>query len=436
MSVIVVKLNLGCGTEYKTGYVNIDAYDLTVADRAMEVTDLDYNDGEVESIDASQLIEHLGLIHSLYALSEWFRVLRPGGTLLIETPDLETSFKEYLRGNSESQRELLTWIYGFDALGMQHKLCFSFRMLESSLKRVGFREIKKKNFLSFHNEPVMQVACEKPHQFQPYKTVARFRKELLRRKLVDIDNQLAARATESFIDLLSFALDDYLKKGRSSSLEDMVVNGAVHSPLMVQVFLNICVDEGLVDHIKVEGYLRVLERLELLGLPDYLFNSLKMAPISAGEQERLFKNTCDLGRNIVRMMLSSCHTTVTCAETLENYEPSGHDQRVGFFSEDLTKQKAYVLHAVGRKHFALGRYNEAIGQFRESVSLYRDDPICFWNLARALAAEGFFLDATEHYKNALKLKNRLNPLYAQNIERTWKEELSICYSKAGRRNVL
>jgi predicted SAM-dependent methyltransferase len=430
-----MKLNLGCGTEYKTGYINIDAYDLTVADRAIEVTDLDYEDGEVESIDATQLIEHLGFIRSVYALSEWFRVLRPGGTLLIETPDLETSFKEYLRGNSESQRELLTWIYGFDAPGMQHKFCFSFRMLESSLKRIGFVGIKKNSFLTFRNEPVMRVVCEKPYQFQTHQTVARFRKELLRRKLVDIDNQMAARARESFIDLLLTALDSYLKKGRNSSLEDMVVNGAIHSPIMVQVFLNICLNEGLVDQTEVEEYQKVLQRLELLSLPDYLFDSLKKAPILAGEQERVFKKTCDLGRNIVRRLLSPCDARGTTAETLENHKPSGHDQGVGFFSEDLAKQKAYVLHAVGRKYFALGRYNEAIDQFRESVNLYRDDPVCFWNLARALAAEGFYLDAIEHYENALKLRNRLNPLYAQSIERTWKEELSICFSKAGRRNV-
>lgn len=129
-----MKLNLGCGRYYKAGYVNIDAYDTTVADLIMDATDLDFQDNSVEIIEAYQLIEHFGYIRSFYALSEWFRVLEPKGTLIIETPDLETSFKKYIKGSRKIREGLLFWIYGCDETGMEHRFGFPFFVIESLLK--------------------------------------------------------------------------------------------------------------------------------------------------------------------------------------------------------------------------------------------------------------------------------------------------------------
>ena len=88
-----MKLNLGCGGNYKKGYLNVDAFDDTVADEIMSATNLKIEDNKVDEIIADQLIEHLGIVGSIYSLSECFRVLKPGGKLIIETPDLQKTFE-------------------------------------------------------------------------------------------------------------------------------------------------------------------------------------------------------------------------------------------------------------------------------------------------------------------------------------------------------
>lgn len=101
-----VRLNLGSGSIYKPGYVNIDKFD-SVADKVVDVCDLPYESNTVESIEASQLVEHFDYIHYKYILSEWFRVLKPSGTLILETPDLEKTFKKSKKTKSTDNNSYL-----------------------------------------------------------------------------------------------------------------------------------------------------------------------------------------------------------------------------------------------------------------------------------------------------------------------------------------
>lgn len=425
-----MKLNLGCGTEYKAGYINIDAYDLTVADKKMEVTDLDFPDNSIKRIEANQLIEHLGFIHSTYALSEWFRVLEPNGTLLIETPDLETSFKEYLRGDQKVKRELLVWIYGFDAPGMQHKYCFSFSTLESLLRKIGFVEIKKKKFLTPRNEPVLQVVCEKPRQFQPSQTVSLFRKELNIKKIIDINNQLTAQDQEKLIDFFVSTLEKYLKKGKNELLYEIVIYGAVQSPILAHLFLTVCTNQGLIGDRDIKSKLNVLESLNRFNLPNILFHALRKSPMDEGEQERKFDTICDFGRDIgIKLLYSSEEERSSIITSLSNlYEEYKNEEQIDFFSKNVVKYRAYILHSQGRKFFALKQYNEAINEFKASISLDRNNPIYYWNLARALAAVGNYSQAIEKYKISLRLKKYLHLAHTNKIEQILKNELAICYS--------
>ena len=138
-----MKLNIGCGKVYKEGFVNIDAFDKSVADKIMDADNLDFLNDSVDEIYAGQLIEHLGIIKSIYTLSEWFRVLKPGGILTVETPFIEESFKRFLKGDRETKKVLINWIYGLDTEGMTHKFCFPEDLLEEVLNRAGFVDFKK-----------------------------------------------------------------------------------------------------------------------------------------------------------------------------------------------------------------------------------------------------------------------------------------------------
>ena len=45
-----MKLNLGCGGDYKEGYINADAFDKTVADKIMFAYDLKFDDNSFDEI--------------------------------------------------------------------------------------------------------------------------------------------------------------------------------------------------------------------------------------------------------------------------------------------------------------------------------------------------------------------------------------------------
>ena len=166
-----MKLNLGCGKRYKDGFINIDAFDSTVADKIMSVLDLEVPSNVVAEIEARQLIEHLGYINSTYALAEWFRVLKPDGVLLIETPDIETSFEEYIKGDYKTRKELLSWIYGVESQGMQHVLCFPEVLLKNLLEKSGFTDIKTSFLTIEKNHPILRICCKKPKDYRTYQII-------------------------------------------------------------------------------------------------------------------------------------------------------------------------------------------------------------------------------------------------------------------------
>ena len=84
------KLHLGCGDDVRQGYINIDRFDLRAKGViAGDVTDLgEFDDESVDEILTIALIEHLNYQELDTALTEWFRVLKFGGYLQTECPDM------------------------------------------------------------------------------------------------------------------------------------------------------------------------------------------------------------------------------------------------------------------------------------------------------------------------------------------------------------
>ena len=124
-----LKLNLGCGQIYKKGYINVDAFDESVADQVMSAFDLEFDDNTFTHVDCTQVLEHLGAAKSIYSLAEVYRVLIPGGMFLVETPDLVTSFKAFLKGSEDQRKQVMNWIYGLDMPGMSHIFGFPEELL-------------------------------------------------------------------------------------------------------------------------------------------------------------------------------------------------------------------------------------------------------------------------------------------------------------------
>jgi len=106
-----IKLNLGSGGIEYRGYLSVDLTDKRAAIK-MDATKLDLDDNSVSEILALHLFEHINPYKSIATLKEWLRVLKPGGKLTMELPDLESLCERYIKANTGKRYGLANCIYG------------------------------------------------------------------------------------------------------------------------------------------------------------------------------------------------------------------------------------------------------------------------------------------------------------------------------------
>lgn len=116
-----LKLHLGCGERYMEGYINIDyppanhsVQTNTKVDLYAEITHLSFAPESVDEIRLHHVFEHFDRATALALLIRWHGWLKPGGILMIETPDLEESINLFVNpAYSYTQKQsVLRHIFG------------------------------------------------------------------------------------------------------------------------------------------------------------------------------------------------------------------------------------------------------------------------------------------------------------------------------------
>lgn len=90
-----LKLNLGGGDTSFPGFTSVDLYD-EAADVRADICELPFGDNSVDEIVAYQVIEHIPYQKSTQMFSEMYRVLKPSGTAIVETPDIDYICRDIL----------------------------------------------------------------------------------------------------------------------------------------------------------------------------------------------------------------------------------------------------------------------------------------------------------------------------------------------------
>jgi FkbM family methyltransferase len=106
-----IKLNLGAGGIEVPGYLSVDLNDVR-ANIHMDITQLDFETNSITEILASHVFEHLNPYKSIDILANWLRVLKPGGKLIMEMPDIEKLCKAFTEADTALRYGLLNAIYG------------------------------------------------------------------------------------------------------------------------------------------------------------------------------------------------------------------------------------------------------------------------------------------------------------------------------------
>ena len=165
-----VKLNLGCGPMHLDGYINIDGDSKACADYYLDFSEL----GEAF---ASESTTEILMVHSLGYLNLWqartffrvaYRLLLPGGRLVIELPSIEKCAKRVLESKHDlpSYLEGVRGVFAFDLTEITNQVDFtpysfgwSAWHLENELSDVGFS-----GFLltepHYHQQPWRDIRLE------------------------------------------------------------------------------------------------------------------------------------------------------------------------------------------------------------------------------------------------------------------------------------
>lgn len=96
-----MKLHLGCGKNIKEGYINIDGFVKGKNITNMDILNMTYPNNSVDEILAEHLFEHIPFKDEERLFKECFRLLKKGGKLIVETPDMEWLCKQFLEAKDE-----------------------------------------------------------------------------------------------------------------------------------------------------------------------------------------------------------------------------------------------------------------------------------------------------------------------------------------------
>lgn len=151
-----VRLNLGSGGVPLPGYVNVDVASERAGrqpDVVCDIRDLGvFPDGHADEVMAVHVIEHFYRWEVAALLKEWVRVLKPGGKLVLETPNLITACQELLKNpdsasapDARGQRTM--WcLYGdpqhHDPL-MCHRWLYTPQSLAQVMHEAGLRQLEQ-----------------------------------------------------------------------------------------------------------------------------------------------------------------------------------------------------------------------------------------------------------------------------------------------------
>ncbi len=418
-----MRLNLGCGKRYKEGFINIDAFDATVADTLMSVEDLAFPSNTIDAIEACHLIEHLGYLHTISALAEWFRVLKPGGTLLIETPDFESSMKQYLHGGHDTKKELLTWIYGVESPGMEHRLCFPKVLLKNLLKKSGFIEILTSCFTTEKYHPVLRISSKKPQDYTVFEIISQSRKKLVKQGLVDFNNNPLALEQEKLLDFFLIKLREYREKNDEKILEQIMIDGCIQSVPMIQVFFQECRYQKIMTKQTVKQYGEVLQFLSSVHFTDLMHSLLKEIPPVAGTQKKTMTMITTFGKQSIKKIISNDKGTEAVKKALVSLSKKYPHNEYAFFSETLIEYEAADLCYRAIKDFIAKDFNNAGAKLQEAIRLDRNHLLYYWNLGRVLMLTKNISEAKRFYRDALTLVSLTPAHQKEKLETTLQKEL-------------
>lgn len=168
------RIHLGCGDMHLRGYLNVDfppkdgvASGTSQPDLESDVTKVSCPSETLVEIRLHHLFEHFERAEALALLIRWYRWLRPGGYVTIETPDFEGCIANFTDRPAGDQGVILRHIFGSqEAPWAQHRDGWSPNRFRYILGELGFSRISISGSYSDkrHLLPNITVKAHRPNK--------------------------------------------------------------------------------------------------------------------------------------------------------------------------------------------------------------------------------------------------------------------------------
>lgn len=176
------KLYLGCGPFpihpqhlqiVDDSWIFCDLYVNDPKIKKMDIRKIEYPDDSVSKIYCSHTLEHIGMREVLGTLKEWYRVLKPGGEVIINVPDFDGAVDLYVSLRDDpaffpkspvfnTKQKALEIIFGNqDHEGEFHKSAFNQKGLAVLLKEAGFKDVEVKKLYEAHQMDCLIAQAKK-----------------------------------------------------------------------------------------------------------------------------------------------------------------------------------------------------------------------------------------------------------------------------------
>jgi len=396
------KLNLGCGIIYRPGHINIDLFDKSTADLLGDVTRLPIKPNSVLQIEAYHLIEHFDDIHTTYVLCEWFIVLKPGGTLILELPELEGSFKKYLKSKKGQRERTLKWIFGIDSNGLGHKTGFTFESLRDRLESVGFTTVTQESTTAHLYEPGLRVFCIKPKNSSHNQRFCEFRCDIINRLGITNSDDLNALEQHCFKQIHEKYLS-WNDKKRLDTLYNMLSIAVICNPRIGLVLFESLKNSITINRDKIPHIERFIKELIEIDFQKRVVRLWMNYRKTLGKTDDDFSAFNDHIKSLVESGLKTEESGSDRLLYVKQLKPYPME----FFNFHTIQLKSRILFNRGVKQFHKEENHKAHSLFLESLALNPEQPLVWWNMARLESILGKAgTEIESNYQNALKTADR------------------------------
>jgi predicted SAM-dependent methyltransferase len=409
-----VRLHLGCGLIHRPGWINLDRYAAEAADLLANAILLPFADACAEAVEALQLVEHLGYVGTLYGLHEWARVLSPGGTLLVETPDRPTTLRAALDG--ETGEEARPWLFGTEQRGQNHRYLFTADELTQMAAKVGFEEVTVECITRSPARPILRFTARRAADTPAIHFAVRFHRALVTSGAVD-----PADAPQ-YLAVLEMVCDQGCKLVSSPGAEALIQLASLaarYSPRVAACALDALPDPPAWPEEKLAQVRQLVAELERERFPARLacrWRELPKQPTAADWAWTLLEREISLYLT-ARLYPGEGLDEVQEAFDAATAEPIPPDLDVDFFCREALTDAARHLTARGVRAFARGEVGQAAHVFEAAIGYDPDLAWSRWNLARLYLKQERRLDALAQYE-ALQanLPDGLRPAFEREMD--------------------